>query len=273
MHKFNQYLESVYEQFDHEVFLECEQAKQNWQSCADCHRNSYFPGGTPQYQCSEFREMYLMRSLGVHLDEICSVFTGLQAKAPFSERGNTSFKVLSIGGGPGSDVTGLQRFIKVNESFFGRKSAKFKVTRVEMEPTWDDQYAEVVNLIESPGFQFKFENHHLSFEGFRPESEGYYDVITLSYVLSELDSSQIANLTKLINDSLAPGGLLVINERPEEKWVTQVHSMLEAVNLNPAFETDKRKKTGLFIPNLMTIKPSPKRYLNSYRLGAIKGGG
>lgn len=152
-----------------------------------------------------------------------------------------SLKVLSLGGGPASDLCAVLR--QMTDCMIDRecKRLDFDLTRADLEDAWDDIAGNLLlrtmqsitnstQLIFTDSDQYK--TIHMDVTGDFSELNGEkFDLITISYLMSELSSETVVNLAEKLNSVLVSGGVLLINERPQVEVLANIRKLYGKMGL------------------------------------------
>lgn len=139
--------------------------------------------------------------------------------------------ILSIGGGPGSDICGVLEHLK-EEAERREIDLSVNVVRLDIEHQWDNIFNDVMRR-PFHRITVNYKTLHLNInEGLGCLSYKKFDLITASYLISELSTSDCISLAAEINFVLADGGVLVINDRPEDSVENKIRSMLDEISMD-----------------------------------------
>lgn len=208
-------IQQLHEQVDYNKWGTCTEITQGADDCPDCCGEQYFNGNLINYQCEQKRRIYALRYLPVHIYE--NYKGALLIPEEQRERifNKVTLNILSIGGGPGSDIAGFKKFIDLytpEECL----CMNFTFIRLDNEDGWNDISKHVIHLY--GGAERKFDHKKVVmdaclnsnwFDGKR------FDIILISYLISELQNEQISTLANNLKKCMSEEALLVINDRNE----------------------------------------------------------
>lgn len=268
MEKLYALLRKINESVDWNISDKCSHSTKVGCDCIACTSGQYFDGRPVDYSCDQRRRVYLLRYLHVHLQEVCSAFDGLRRHDTHLPEWAEKVKVLSIGGGPGSDIAGFRRFV-VDYGFYSEVSKQFEITRLERVTEWDALATKVFPIFSADALTFEHNKIHADIKGFKPSKDDPYDIIIMSYVISELDDVTLDVLVKAINKALATRGVLIINDRNEDAVVAKIEKLLSNLRVLAQSRSDDERWCGILYPDDLIDVVKPKRNMTSVRIGAI----
>jgi hypothetical protein len=240
-------------------------AKNSAQDCPDCLHNQYFSGRAVDYSCEQTRLVYVLRFLPVHMQENYSILQGVDATKV--SRRDGSINVLALGGGPGSEIAALKKFILHNK-YFGQQVSEIVVTRLDRVSEWKDQYMSVRKLYPTNGVQFNFKK----IEGDVSTCNDYigkYDLVFLSYILSELDDNQAIDLAARLKTTLNANAVLILNDRNEAAVVRRMKHFADQFDNISRYFSDTQQHLGLNYPQSILDRAKAKLKMKSARLGVV----
>lgn len=255
-----------YNKLNPERFDGCESKTARSHSCLDCFKNQFFDGNKISYDCEEKRKLYLLRYFFVHSMENyhgaksipCDVIDG------WFENGHVD--ILSIGGGPGSDVCGVLEYLE-EEAKTRQVNLSINVVRLDIEDQWDEAFKDVMERF-FPSANYR--TVHLDAnEGFETISDESFDLATASYLTSELSTEKCLNLANEIDSILVDGGVLMINDRPEGIVEQNIRSMFDQIKLIYK-EQSLNGWAGYSYPNDIAAAVAPKFKMKSSMFYGVK---
>ncbi|MBB4197642.1 hypothetical protein CCR94_13085 [Rhodoblastus sphagnicola] len=214
--------------------------------------------------------VYVLKYLTVHLREVYGAFVALREHDDQLPEWVGTVRVLSIGGGAGSDIAGFKNFVvDEDEGFYSASAKQFDITRLERVTEWDTLAAKVVHIFSSEGINFRQFCIHNDINEFDPSKYPPYDIIMMSYVISELDDDALDVLVNVISSALAARGVLVINDRNELAVVAKIERLLSNFNVVARSQDKDECWCGIKYPDELRELFKPKLNMKSVRLGAI----
>jgi len=151
-------VEKIYDSIDWSANCECTHLSKVGSDCITCAIGQYYEGRIIDYSCDQLRNLYLLRYFLVHLREIYSIFERLLLSKCLPKWPHSA-KVLSIGGGPGSDIAGFKHFL-TTYGFYSSATVKFEFTRLDRVTEWDSLASSVYSLFDTDSFQFSYSKIH-----------------------------------------------------------------------------------------------------------------
>ena len=220
-----------------EAFNGCGMVTPGSENCLDCFKDQYFGGNEISYDCVEKRKLYFLRYFPVHKAENYCGATIIPRDVLDGWMENGHVEILSVGGGPGSDICGVLEFLEEEEDLRSI-SLSVNIVRVDVETQWDDMFDDVMQRL------FSWANYrtvHLDVDaGFESLSGENFDLVLASYLTSELSTDSCLKLADDINSVLATDGVIMVNDRPENAVECDVRSMFDRVG----FGYEERRLTS-----------------------------
>ena len=179
MEKLYSLLREISESVDWSISDTCAHETKVGFDCIACTSGQYFDGRSVDYSCSQRRKIYLLRYLHVHLKEVYSAFAALCRYEDHLPEWAEKVKILSIGGGPGSDIAGFRHFV-VDHGFYSETPKQFEITRLERVTEWDGLAPKVFPIFSEDNINFEHKKIHTDIANFKPPTN-YYNIIIISY--------------------------------------------------------------------------------------------
>ncbi|MBS1196501.1 MAG: hypothetical protein H6R18_286 [Proteobacteria bacterium] len=253
---------------DYEVAPVCPDGrKRSASACRKCLQKQYFPGGTVDYSCSQLRLLYVLCYLPVHLKENLDVLEGLNRNG-VENSWAPSIEVLALGGGPGSEIAGFQIFV-ANHGFFGSNPAGIEITRLDRVAEWSEIFKTVRSIAQGTETKFKYSRIKDDVRKIN-RYKGTYDLVFLSYIVSELTDVEAVQLGKALANVIKKKCVLVFNDRNETDVVNRIDTITKL--LPPAiteYESKSACHVGMPYPEAIKERVGPKLHLSSYRRGIV----
>lgn len=260
-------ISDYYNELNPRAFSNCETKTPRSESCFGCFHNQFFDGNEISYNCEEKRKLYLLRFFSVHCMENYYGAAHISSDIidDWFEVGHVD--ILSVGGGPGSDVCGVLEHL---EKEVGRRNVDLSVNvlRLDIEDQWDEVFDDIMERF------FPWVNHrtaHLDVQnGFGSISDESFDLVIASYLTSELSTEACLNLSDEIDSVLDDRGVLIINDRPEGAVERDIRSMFDRIEIefDELFLNDW---AGYSYPNDIAAIVGPKFNMNSSMFVGVKG--
>lgn len=181
---------------------------------------------------------------------------------------------MSIGGGPGSDLYAVKKFL-INCANQGYMTSKKDICflRVDQEKSWNGIAGKVINSIVSDTKNLVFDARRKNIDILNSEDWGRsskkYHIFTMSYFLSELaNEDQVRTVAKFINKFSSKNiSFLFINDRNDVKVDRFKRILFDNISCNESYETENNTKChcGFFYDDDDRDLISPKLNTNSIR--------
>lgn len=217
-----------YNELKPEAFFSCGDRTPGSSSCLQCFKRQYYDGNQISYDCEEKRKIYLLRYFPVHKKENYQGAISIDGDVIDSWMERGCVDILSIGGGPGADICGVLEYLE-EEARRRHIEIDVNVVRLDIEQQWDGVFHDIMERF-FPTVEYQIVHLDVN-EGFDLFHGCLFDLVTASYLTSELSTEECFNLADEIDCVLADQGVLMINDRPEAAVEEDIRSMFERINL------------------------------------------
>lgn len=227
---------------DYDLAITCTDNQKSGNSCPLCLKNRYYSSRPVQYTCSQLRRIYVLRYLPVHIKENLKVLEALNAKG-VENHWEVPVEVLALGGGPGSEIAALQTFVKDN-GFFGSEVPEIHVTRLDRVEEWSEIYKVVKQI--AKGISPKYKYHRINGDVCSINKyKGAYDLIFLSYIVSELTDEKAAELGGALSQVVKDHCVLVFNDRNEKAVVNRIETIVGLFSVSKQYVSIAESHVGI----------------------------
>jgi hypothetical protein len=252
----------------YEKAKECEDSPAGVEHCAFCLGDQYFDNNQVNYSCKDKRTVYVLRYLPVHLQEVKQCLDGLRGSDELPLNWPDPVRVLSIGGGPGSDIAGFKKFIS-DAGFYDENHRNFEILRLEKVEDWNDHASKIVRLYTPEDYEFDYRRKIDDINNLPGCVKGPFDIFLLSYVVSELTELECIELGKAIDTLFNERAVVVINDRSQEEVLEKTRLILQAFNVLDRFSCTTESWCGLHYPDELVGITAPKLNMKSRRYSAV----
>jgi hypothetical protein len=262
-------IQETYNALNPEAFDSCRTLTPGSNSCSSCFHGQFFNGNAISYDCEEKRKLYLLRYFTVHAAENYHAARQIPDEIvdAWFEKGEIS--ILSLGGGPGSDLFGVLRFIE--EEYQRRQYQNpftVSIIRLDIEEQWDSILDDVVSRFF--GWLDDYQKIQLDVnDDFESLPRQEFDLITASYLVSELTSDGRMVLADNIGSVLVDDGVLIINDRPESAVEDDIRGMMRRLSAK-CCAWRFTGWAGYCYPNDIADEVHPKFNMNSSAFVGVK---
>jgi len=170
----------------------------NIDQCISCQSNEYYNSTSINYSCAIKKNIYMLRYMVVHIKEITSILDRIDIKHFI----NKPLKILSIGGGSGIDILAFNYWINSKLD----TTPEINYTVIDKE-----NWGNIFNIVTSM-HTCNTQIHH-EYISSDTQLEDDYDLVIMSYLLSELDSETI----EIVWNKIGNNKIIIINDRSEVK--------------------------------------------------------
>ncbi len=247
----NNILDTLYQRLEElfykNVNIQCllEQHKNvSFNDCLRCQSSEYYDSTTINYSCDVKKNIYILRYMVVHCTEIISILDSIDTRY-FSNK--ESLNILVLGGGSGIDILAFDWWINNNFT----NPPKINYTIIDKE-SWGD----IFNILTSESSssisikkEYIEENTIL---------EGDYDLVMMSYFMSELDYQMKQRIWTKIHKNK----IILINDRSEDTVLASLKEFRENVS-NSECKCFDEEHCGYIFDDKIKASMCPKIYKKS----------
>ena len=261
----------VLRKFDNEVDYDraksCENKEKAGDECYLCLQEQYFSGRVVAYDCIQLQYIYVLRYLLAHLKENLEILEGLN-QIGIDNNWEKPIEVLTLGGGPGSEIAALQIFIE-NCGFFGAEISEIYVTCLDRVKDWSEIFMTVRKISQGNSVKYNYERIVDDVCAVN-EYKGNYDLVFLSYVISELTDEIVDKLIRSLMYVVKKHKfILIFNDRQEDVVINRIERIVSSFSITGKYFSKENVHIGMSYPDDIQRKVRPKLHLNSYRLGVV----
>lgn len=214
--------------------------------CVDCCISGYYKGEA-QYKCNNSKKIYLIRNLATQIKQID---LALSQSLREDICGQNDIKVMSLGGGPGTEAIAFMDILRNYDNDF-----TLCFHNVESEDSWKTMYEDLTqnfaNRISNVTVKTSFLPSNI--ETHAETVTWLYDVAFVSWLFSLIKTSQeieILNILNVLKSLLREDGYLVIADRFEDKVITRISSAIENADRLILKENDRQIQwCGVMFPD------------------------
>lgn len=203
-------------------FCEIEGKSKNAEECGNCHRNSYFPGGNPKYECDNFKRVYLLRYLARQFEQSDFV---IREHLLGAIKGKADLSAVSLGGGPAPEALALMDGLSSCE---GDYSLFFN--SIECEASWEYIYHDISHQFASYAKNVKLKTAFSCYDatGYAPQKQHDHDVVFISWLFSDMRGGNSPGVLQVAGDLVTPQGYILVMDRYESSLVSRVSDLIDA---------------------------------------------
>ncbi|MFB2890127.1 hypothetical protein [Aeromonas veronii] len=250
-------IKQLFEEIDFDEFKECEQSALGATSCPQCSSRQYFYGNEIDYTCEQKRKLYVLRYLPVHASEISQGIDILKLNGAIRRTlSQNNLAVLSIGGGPGSDIVGFRDVHRVLHEIRACREdepyiADVQYTKIDINRDWNDLFHRVINTRSDDKPDHINEDYECFYEDVTSINVDIdiQDVILLSYIVSELTDDEAIVLANNIKQWSNENTIVIVNDRNQEEVTNRVNSMFKILKTQDAGEFEITGWAGFVYPD------------------------
>lgn len=267
-------VDEFHKEIDFDAHKSCDAKHSTANNCIECCSNPYFEQIEIDYSCPQKRKIYVARYAPAYISEI---FHALSAtKRDHSEElfNKPEINVASIGGGPGTDVAAFKKWLS-NYMEDHHKVEKVNFLRVDINEDWSDVSKDIVNLYNHKDVNFEFKKivQDVTERPIKSKSFDYFDVILLSYVISEINGKDVDRMAAHISALISDKALVVVNDRPEQGVIDKIDHFIEEMGgKSPrVIEPRSREHCGETYLEKIYDDVKPRIFRNSIRYNILIG--
>lgn len=175
------------------------------------------------YKNPATRFAYVYKYVASHSDYVAQVLYTLRQELGGSIFGQESIRVTCVGGGPGSDLIGLLKYLDENQK--KEKVQKLTCYLVDREQAWADTWTE---LNASLGTEIQLNANFQPLDVTKPQSWEYQkkflqaDMFTMSYFVSEVmaldDDGVVSAFWQTIFNGAKPGAFFLYDDNGHDSF-------------------------------------------------------
>ncbi len=268
MGNLNDLLQKTHESVNYSCAESCDENPGAEGGCISCLGDQYFGEKAIDYSCEHKRSAYVLRYLPVHIQEVNQVLDGLRDSQGLPASWPDPVRVLSIGGGPGSDIAAFKKFISEG-GFYDDDAHKFQIYRLEKVEDWNNIATEVIHLFSPKGYEFDHKKINNDLNNLPKCAKGPFDVFLLSYVVSELNDAECDRLGKAIDALSGDRAVVIFNDRNQDSVWQKIQVIASQLNEVDSFKRTAEEWCGLHYPDDLKGMTLPKLYMKSVRYGLV----
>ena len=236
-----------------------------------CFRKQFFCGNLISYDCDEKRKLYFLRFFNAHSSEnfhgMHHAFNGMRRGVIDKWFKGGDVNILSVGGGPGADIHGVIKYLECEGKIRGG-DLSINVVRLDIENKWDEMFNDVMEYFFP---SIKFQTIHLDVNnGFDPIHGQKFNLVTASYLVSELGETECLKLAEEVGSVLINGGVLMINDRNENAVKKKIEFIFNGIRISPR-SCCLSEWGGYLYPGDIADNVNPKLSMNSIFFIGEKG--
>lgn len=220
-------IDDYYSLLDGSKWSSCRDKTPGSSSCVHCFHSQYYNGNVVSYDCVEKRRLYVIRYLPAHAGENTIALGRISQANLDSWLQRDVIRILSIGGGPGSDLYSALQFIEQHQT-----NATIEVTRLDIQPLWDVIASDIISRSVSRLRYTERTVHQDALAGLSRFVHGSFNLIICSYFISEVPHASFQRLGTQLRSLLAPDGALLINDRSEVLVQQNIDTVYQSAQLN-----------------------------------------
>ncbi|NJA08152.1 hypothetical protein HC024_20805 [Methylococcaceae bacterium WWC4] len=264
-------VKKLHSQIEYEAYKRCGIKHQTANDCIECCSKPYFEQIAIDYTCPQKRKIYVARYAPAYISEIYSALVRTPKKFICAMLEKTEINVASIGGGPGTDIAAFKKWISTkiedNDSL-----EKVRFLRVDINEDWDDISPKLINLYETSHIEFEYKKivKDIYKQPINANSFNSFDVIILSYVISEMNQDEIYLVAKHISEVISEKTLVVVNDRPQNLVKQKIDTLIEMIGGEAKIiDPSERDHCGEFYPDEIYNMVGPTIFRKSIRYNVL----
>ena len=209
-----------YSEFDEfcEFTEDLEPAPVDVEGCVECHHQSYFDEGNPIYECDNFKRVYLVRYLARQFEQSDFV---IKEHVLHHIEGKADLSAVSLGGGPAPEALALMNGLS---SYEGDHNLFFD--NIDCEASWEDIYHDLAHRFVKRVKNIKLKTGFNSSDVTSYVSDKQYDIVFISWLLSEMDEQDSSNVLDAARNLAAPLGHILVIDRDESSLVSRISALI-----------------------------------------------
>ena len=266
-------IQELYDSIDFTKHVNCEQKSESATNCPECLALHYRENThTIDYRCAQKRKIYLMKYAPVHVKEIYMAGRLTPSSFWVSLNQKKQVRILSIGGGMGVDGAA---FIEIFKNKRDSLIEELVIGMLDKENQWIPLAKRLIRT-QSEGLNFQVSIQKKICDICQIINQKYkeFDFISMSYVISELNDTDIENVARNIFHFSRKEFILIINDRIQNSVEAKVNNLIKELRelyaeVDIKFEKDdvedKREWCGVLFSDEIKQSIAPKLKTKSLR--------
>jgi len=256
---------------DYGLFQNCQKKFHNALNCIECCQKPYYDYDAQtniDYTCPQKRKIYVARYAPTYISEVEEALKRTENEFIRYIFQKKELNVASIGGGPGTDIAAFNKWLSTQPTWlydFNLKDIRY--LRVDIHKQWDDVSHLLIQLyqIQNVSYDFKKIICDISNNPVNSKTFANFDVVILSYIISEIDNKKITNLARHVSQILSKKTLIVVNDINHVNVINKINNFLDDLGvMNPmSYKFTSSGWCGEIYPDEIKNKAHPKLSKNS----------
>jgi len=188
------------------------------EECVNCHMESYYPGGSPTYECDNFKRVYVLRYLATQFAQNQFV---IDRYVLSSVKSKEKLSAITLGGGPAPEALALMNALS---SCDGEYTLSFD--NIDSEASWREMYHDITHrfkgYVENVNLRTGFRTH----DACSYSSTNRYDIVFISWILSEMNDQDRPKVLNVAGNLVTPEGYIVVMDSWEDTLVENVSELV-----------------------------------------------
>lgn len=249
-------INDFYRRIDFSKHEGCKQALGT--DCVKCSANTYRDGNVIDYSCENKRDIYVTRYLPVHVSEIYEAMNYMCQVHGDEIARKESLTLASFGGGPGTDIYAFNRWFHYRRSEL--KCNGLCAYRIESSSDWNMTSNEVVFSNAPEEIDRVYYELIANVAKKQIVLATKFDIAILSYLVSELDTTEMDGLIENLKRNKNHCAYIIINDRFEDAVTSKIEKIMKSVTDNHSFHFFSNEHCGFSYPDEIyeSMDPKPK---------------
>lgn len=252
----------IYEEIDFDEIENCTSIKDN---CVECCRSEYFESESIDYSCENKRKIYVVRYLPVHCKEVRLGLDLLNEGEKTEILNAEHLKVTCIGGGPGTDIMAFNYWLNYNVLFSEGNLKSIDFIRVDKCTLWDSISPKVIHSNKPSNLKVDFKKRHFDITQPNLSISHKSDLVILSYIVSEINESDIKTFANNILSTSQRNAIIVINDRDQTEVNSKIKLLMSYLNIESFRAENSQKHCDFSFPVAIAEDVQPKFRTSSIR--------
>ena len=191
------------------------------EGCVECHMASYWEDRNPVYECANFKRIYLFRYLATQFAQSDFV---IKEHVFHSIEDKTDLSAVSLGGGPAPEALALMNELSSCEGDY-----KLSFDNIDCEASWEEVYHDISRQFTNYVGNVKLKAGFSCYDVISYISEKRYDIVFISWILSEMNEQDRFKVLKVACDLVTPQGYIIVMDRWETAVVENISSLVREI--------------------------------------------
>ncbi|MFC1874859.1 hypothetical protein ACFLY3_01705 [Chloroflexota bacterium] len=191
------------------------------ETCVKCVKDSWYDGFR-QYECDNFKRVYLIRYLAVQIGQITYP---IKVSLLRYIKGIPQISAISLGGGPGTEAIALIDGLRICEGIYN-----ITFENIDGVVSWGEIYNDLASRFEEQVENINLESKFVYCDVTCYKSGKLFDLVFISWVLSDMDKRKDwLKILEVAKNIVKPNGYILVSDRADDIIIRDISSTLREI--------------------------------------------